>query len=188
MIAVATTGCGAGADGDGGSSLTEERAYQLECTIDTLTLEIPIVARFELDRPFSIAGETALTFSAVVTLDEGTAAALIDAGVDTIDIISVDVGAWVSGALPVSVATIFDEAPINDFDLAPDTDQNGTSGPHALELDARTMTSATQTDATEVELGIRLDQVSLVLGDFHIPNDCENPTLAGPSARFRVEG
>jgi hypothetical protein len=122
----------------------------------------------------------------VVVFDEGAVAALIGAGVDTIDIISMDIGAWMTGAIPSSVGTTFGDAPINDFDLTVDTDDDGAAGPHPLALDAQTFTTTARTGVTEVELGIRVDQVSIQLGDFDVPDDCLNPTLVGPSARFEV--
>ena len=41
--------------------------------------------------------------------------------------------------------------------------------------------------ADEVELGLGLDQVSLVLGSFNMPTDCLGPTLVGFTARLPVE-
>jgi len=191
MVIVIATGCGeangGGAGGTGGSLLTAERTYRLECKIDTLTLEIPIEARFELDRPFSVGSDTELTFSAVVTFDEPAVAALTGAGVDTIDIISMDLDAWVTGALPASVATTFADAPINDFDLAVDVDENGVAGPHRLELNVVTTVTTITEAADQVKLGRGLHQLSLLLGDFLVPSDCLGPTLGGLSGGFPVE-
>jgi hypothetical protein len=187
MLIVIATGCGeangGGAGGTGGSSLTAERSYRHECKIDTLTLEIPIEARFELDRPFSVGSDTELTFSEMVTFDEPAVAALTGAGVDTIDIISMDLHAWVTAALPASVA----DAPINDFDLAVDMYEIGVAGPHRLELNAvNTVTTITE-GADQVKLGRGLQQLSPLLGDFLVPSDCLGPTLGGLSGGFPVE-
>ena len=57
---------------------------------------------------------------------------------------------------------------INDFDVALDTDDNGVAGPHHFRLDDITVTSTAMDGATNVELGLRLDQLSKVLGDFEM--------------------
>jgi hypothetical protein len=68
-----------------------------------------------------------------------------------------------------------------------DNDDSGVAGPHHLELDAVTITTAATEGAKEVELGLGLEQVSLLLGDFLMPDDCLGPTLVGFSTRFPVE-
>jgi len=112
---------------------------------------------------------------------------LIDAGTPKIDIISDEIATWVDGATPDIVETSPAAAPINDFDLEVDTDDNGVAGPHRLELDTVTITTTVSESADEVELGLGLDHVSLVLGDFHVPADCLGPTLVGFTARFPAE-
>jgi hypothetical protein len=158
----------------------------LGCTIDTLVLELPIELYFELDRPYIAGGWSELAFFAAVTFAEQAAATLIDAGIDKVDIISMDIATSIEGAIPTSIDTSFGAAPINDFDLEVDTDDNGLPGPHRLELDTQTITTEATDGAQEVELGLELDQVSLVLGDFEVPVDCRGPTLVGVSARFPV--
>jgi len=167
--------------------LAEQSSYRLSCTIDTLVLEIPIDLSFELDRPYTEGGSARLTFSAAVTFDEQTATALIDAGVSKIDIISLEIAARVVGATPPSMETSLAAAPINDFDLDVDTDDNGVPGPHRLELDTVAIATAATEGAGEVEFGLGLDQVSLLLGDFDVPTDCLGPSLVGFTARFPVE-
>jgi hypothetical protein len=176
-----------GTGGSGGNPLAEQSSYLLSCTIDTLVLEIPIELSFELDRPYTEEGSANLTFSAAVTFDEQTATALIDAGIPKIDIISLEVASWVDGATPEIVETSLTAAPINDFDLEVDTDDNGVPGPHRLELDTVAIATAATKGAREVEFGLGLDQVSLLLGDFNVPTDCLGPTLVGFTARFPVE-
>lgn len=190
ILLAASAGCsdagGGGAGGSGGNALAAQSSYRLACTIDTLTLEIPIEAHFELDRPFGEGAVSALTFSAAVTFGEPAVGLLLAAGISTIDIISMDISAWVTGAIPMNVETALGDAPINDFNLTVDPDDNGVPGPHSLELEAATITMTPEADATAVEFGLRLDQIALVLGDFRVPDDCLNPALVGSSARFLV--
>jgi hypothetical protein len=196
----AAVGCGdgnagpsggdAGAGGIAGSDGThpaKQSSYRLSCTIATLILEIPIELSFELDRPYTEGGSADLTFSASVTFDERTATTLIDAGVSKIDIISVEIATWVNGATPSIIQTSFAAAPINDFDLEVDPDDNGVAGPHTLELDTLVVSTAVTEGADEVEFGLALDGVSLLLGDFDVPLDCLGPSLVGFSASFPVE-
>jgi hypothetical protein len=196
----AAVGCGdgnagpgggdAGAGGIAGSDGThpaKQSSYRLSCTIATLILEIPIELSFELDRPYTEGGSADLTFSASFTFDERTATTLIDAGVSKIDIISVEIATSVSGATPSIIQTSFAAAPINDFDLEVDPDDNGVAGPHTLELDTLVVSTAVTEGADEVEFGLGLDRVSLLLGDFNVPLDCLGPSLVGFSASFPVE-
>ena len=176
-----------GTGGSGGNPLAEQSSYLLSCTIDTLVLEIPIDLSYELDRPYIEGRSADLAFSAAVTFDEQAATTLIDAGITKIDIISVEIATSVAGAAPPMVETSLAAAPINDFDLAVDTDDNGIAGPHHLELDTATITTTVTEGAGEVEFGLGLDQVSLLLGDFNVPTDCLGPTLVGFTARFPVE-
>jgi len=158
----------------------------LSCTIDTLVLEIPIELTYPLDRPFVAGAAADLSFSATVIFNEAFSAALIDAGVSKVDIMSMDISSSVLGATPSTLETSLATG-INDFDLAIDTDDNGAPGPHRLELDTVTTTASVNEDANEVELGLGLDGVSLLMGDFLVPSDCLGPTLVGFSARFPVE-
>lgn len=190
----AAVGCGDGGDagaggiaGSDGTHPAKQSSYRLSCTIATLILEIPIELSFELDRPYTEGGSADLTFSASVTFDERTATTLIDAGVSKIDIISVEIATWVNGATPSIIQTSFAAAPINDFDLEVDPDDNGVAGPHTLELDTLVVSTAVTEGADEVEFGLALDGVSLLLGDFDVPLDCLGPSLVGFSASFPVE-
>ena len=132
----------------------------------------------------SIARE--LAFSAAVTFNEQTAATLIDAGVDKVDIISMQIATSLEGARPALVETSL-AVPMNDLDLQADTDDNGLPGPHRLELETIVATTSVVPGAGQVELGLRTDQVLLILGDFEVPDDCLSPTLVGFTARFAVE-
>jgi hypothetical protein len=190
----AAVGCGDGGDagaggiaGSDGTHPAKQSSYRLSCTIATLILEIPIELSFQLDRPYTEGGSADLTFSASVTFDERTATTLIDAGVSKIDIISVEIATWVNGATPSIIQTSFAAAPINDFDLEVDPDDNGVAGPHTLELDTLVVSTAVTEGADEVEFGLALDGVSLLLGDFDVPLDCLGPSLVGFSASFPVE-
>jgi len=175
-----------GTGGSGGDPLTEQSSYLLSCTIDTLVLEIPIELSFELDRPYTEGGSANLTFSAAVTFEEQAATTLIDAGIPKIDIISSEIASWVAGATPTIVETSLAAAPINDFDLEVDTNDNGVAGPHRLELETVAIATTVVDGANQVELGLGLEQVSLLLGDFNMPIDCLGPTLVGFTARFPV--
>lgn len=186
----APVGCGDENDGTGGSGgdpLVEQSAYRLSCTIDALVLEFPIELTYALDRPYVAGGSAELAFSATVTFSEQTSTALIDAGVDKVDIISLEIAASVEGATPTAVETSLDAAPINDFDLTRDTDDNGAPGPHVLDLEPVTRVTTVDDGAQEVVFSVGTEQISMVLGDFMVPEDCTNPTLVGSLARFPVE-
>jgi hypothetical protein len=167
--------------------LSEQSSYRLRCTIDTFVLEFPIELSYELDSPYRTGEPVELTLSATVTFTELATTTLIDAQIGKIDIISMDIAAWIEGAIPPSIEASFGAAPINDFDLEVDTDDDGIAGPHLIELDPQTIATEAMEGAREVELGLELDRVSLVLGDFEVPMDCLSPTLVGATARFPVE-
>jgi len=175
-----------GTGGDGGDGPSKQTSYALSCRIDDLVLELPIDLSYTLDAPLSAGGSTEMTFSAVFTFPESATEALIDANVDKIDIISLSVGSRVSGATPATLGTSLAEAPINDFDLRTDTDDNGGPGPHALALSSVRTPITVDEAAERVELSLTLEQVSALLGDFLVPNDCTAPTLVGVSASFPV--
>ena len=183
---VFVTGCGDSHEaGDNeGNPTVEQSSYRLTCTIDALVLEIPIELFFELDRPYSEDGSATMTFSAELTFSEQASAALAEAGVSKIDIVAVDVATSLTGASPQVLETSLDAAPINDFDLSIDPDDDGIPGPHRLELDAVARMTTVIDDADEVVLDMRLNQVSIILGDFHVPSDCLGPTLVGSAVRF----
>jgi hypothetical protein len=156
----------------------------LSCQIDTLLLRIPIQLSFGLDQPYSTDGSALLRSSPLVVFGEEASTALIDAGVASIDIVSVDIDATIEGATPGLIEAELGDAPINDFDLRLDTDDNGIPGPHQLELDPATLSTTVVDGASEVVLSLDPNQVSLVLGDFEVPSDCLSPTLVGVPASF----
>jgi len=192
LVLGTATGCGdatggaTGTGGNGGSPSAKQSSYSLSCPIDTLVLEIDIELSYELDQPYAAGGSSELAFSAAVAFGELAAATLIDAGIDNVDIISMEIATWLEGATPALVETSF-AVPINDLDLQVDTDDNGLPGPHRLELETVVATTSAAPGADQVELGLRTDQVSLVLGDFEVPDDCIRPTLVGFTTRFAVE-
>ena len=192
-LGIASLGCGdsaegsSGAGGSGGAPLAERSTYALSCTIDPLVLEIPIELSYALDHPYFQGVVTNLGFSAAIIFDEVTSTALIEAGIAKIDILSAEVGPWVLGATPPMVRTSLAAAPINDFDLEVDTNENGMAGPHRLELNPVSVPTLANANAEEVELGLVLDGVSMVLGDARVPTDCLGPTLVGSSVRFPVQ-
>ena len=189
-VAFFAVSLGCGADGGGGEEnggpLAMEGAYRLSCTIDETVLEIPIDVSYALDRAYAPDLPVELTYSAAVEFGEQASGALIDAGVTKIDLISLRVATFIRGATPGLAESALAAAPVNDFDLEPDTDDNGLPGPHRLALETVVVTSQALPDVTEVELGLTLDQISLILGDFQVPSECINPTLVGPSAVFSV--
>ncbi len=187
-----TTGGSGGVGGAGGTAgvggmPAEHSSYTLSCTIGTLSLEIQIDLSFELDRPYTEGGSADLMFSGSVTFDEQTSTTIIEAGASKIDILSVEVAPWVRGATPSTIETSFGAAPVNDFDLEVDTDDNGIPGPHTLELDTSVVSTVVTEEADEVEFGLSIEQVSMQLGDFNVPFDCLGPALVGFSASFPVE-
>jgi hypothetical protein len=192
-VLVAGAGCAVanggslGAGGSGVERVTEQSSYTLSCGIDPLVLDLGIELVYEMDRP-NVEGEPSdLTFSAAVIFDEAAASALVDAGTPKIDIISMQVTSSLQGGTPSRLETSLSAAPINDFDLEVDTDDNGAPGPHRLELKSVTTAVSIDDDATEVELGLGLDGVFFIMGDFEVPDDCLSPTLVGFAARFPVD-
>ncbi|MFZ1864960.1 MAG: hypothetical protein WAU39_12105 [Polyangiales bacterium] len=195
LALLAAAGCGSGSGspdggtgGSGGSAIERHSAYDLRCPVDMLVLDLPIELSYRLDRPYVAGGSSELTFSAAITFTNESTAALVDAGIDKIDIISLHITSSVDGAAPQTVETSSSAAPINDFDLQVDTDDDGRPGPHRLELDAATTTSTPDEGAERVELGLTsTSQISLVLGDFEVPTACLSPTLVGFASQFPVE-
>lgn len=187
----ASVGCGAGDGenlsngGNGGGPETKQSSHTLTCTIGALDLEIPIELTYVLERPFVAGAAADLNITATVIFDEAFSAALIDAEVPVIDIMSIDVSSSVLGATPSSLGTSLAEG-INDFDLESDTDDNGARGPHRIELEVTTTATTADDDASEVTLGLSLDGLSLLMGDFQMPADCIDPTLVGFSVAFDV--
>ncbi len=158
----------------------------MSCTIGELTLEFPIELSYSVEPPYSEGGSSVLTFSPALIFDESTSSALSDAGQPKIDIISLEIAIWALGAAPSTIETSLAAAPINDFDVEIDTDDNGIPGPHRLELGPVSVASTAGEGADEVELGVSLDGLSMVLGEFRVPTDCVDPTLVGFSASFDV--
>ena len=199
----AIAGCGganAGPVGPGGSGggggtgdppPVGQRTFRLSCEFDPLRLNIPIEIVVEIElvveltEPYSNSRSTEATFSASVTFDEESVASFIEAGVTTIDIVSASVTASVAGATPAAMTASLG-APLIDFDLRADPDDNGMPGPHRLELDPVTTTSNATSEAMEVAFTLEFEGISLVLGDFNIPADCVGPSLAGVAVRFPV--
>lgn len=175
-----------GAGGSGGNPLVKQSSYRLSCTIDTLELELSIELSYTLDRPYIADSASELTFSPTVIFSEDSSVAFIEEGIRNVDIISLEVATSVQGATPAVTQASLASAPINDFDLEADPDENGRPGPHRLALEPITTPSTPDQGAEQVELGLGPDQVSLVLGDFEVPTDCLAPTLVGFSTRFAV--
>jgi hypothetical protein len=168
-----------GAGGSGGSLPVEQTSYRVSCDFDTLELDIPIELIVELTEPYSRSTSTEATFSANVIFDEESVASFLDAGVTVIDIVSASVTTSLTGAIPATMTASFGAAPINDFDLQADPDDNGLPGPHRLELDPVTATSYATPGTREVTFGLQFGGISLALGDFNVPKDCLSPALVG---------
>lgn len=172
--------------GTGGGPITAETSYLLRCKIGELVLEFPIELSYTVDPPYTEGASSDLVFTAALIFDEPTSTALSDAGVPKIDIISLDVTSGVLGATPSTVETSLASAPINDFDLDIDTNDNGIPGPHRLELESVSVASSVTQGADQVELSVSLDGLSMVLGETRVPTACIDPTLVGFSASFDV--
>lgn len=191
LLLGAHAGCGVanggalGSGGAGGISSEQQSEHTLSCTIGDLTLEIPVELSYLPDRPLIAGSEVDLRFSAAIVFDETFSAAIIDAGVSKIDIIVIDMESLVLGATPTRLETSLVQG-INDFDLAIDTDDNGAPGPHRLELQTVTTSATVDGDANEVQLGLGLDGLFFMFGDFEIPTDCVDPTLVGFAVSFEV--
>jgi hypothetical protein len=191
LVLCTVAGCGdsnggpIGTGGAGGIPSEKQSAHTLSCTIGELILEIPIELTYLPDRPLITGATVDLSFSAAVIFDEAFSAAIIDARVSKIDIMVIDIASSVSGATPSMLETSLAEG-INDFDLAIDTNDNGAPGPHRLELLTVTTTASVDDDATEVELGLGLDGLFFMMGDFEVPTECVDPTLVGFSVQFPV--
>lgn len=190
--ALALAGCGGestetgGEGGAGGAGLERRSTFELSCSIDTITLEIPITLDYALDAPLTESEASSITLRATVTLAEDVAAALIDAGVPTIDLLEVRVRGSVTGASPASIEATLAGVPINDFDLRSDPDDDGAPGPHELDLDEAMVDLRPDTGVAEVVLGLDLDGLAWTLGDFSVPDDCTQPTLVGFAASYPV--
>jgi hypothetical protein len=141
----------------------------------------------ELSEPYSRTGPIEATFLPTVSLDEASVASFLDAGITVVDIVSMSVRTNVDGAVPAAMTASYGAAPINDFDLLADPDDNGVPGPHRFELDPVTATSRPVTGATEVAFDLGFSGISIALGDFNIPMDCVGPSLVGIVLTFPVE-
>lgn len=176
-----------GAGGTGASPVVDQTSFRLSCVYDTLELDIPIELVVGLTEPYSRSRSTEATFSSSVTFDEESVASFLDANVTVIDIVSASVTTNATGAIPATMIASFGAAPINDFDLQADPDDNGIPGPHRLDLDPVTVTSYATPGTTEVAFDLEFDGISFALGDFQIPMDCLGPSLVGVVLRFPVD-
>jgi len=181
------TGGATGTGGTGALPVVDQTSFRLSCVYDTLELDILIELVVGLTEPYSRSRSTEATFSSSVTFDEESVASFLDANVTVIDIVSASVTTNATGAIPATMIASFGAAPINDFDLQADSDDNGIPGPHRLDLDPVTATSYATPGTTEVAFDLEFDGISLALGDFHIPMDCLGPSLVGVVLRFPVD-
>jgi len=184
------TGGAAGTGGAGGTGalpVVDQTSFRLSCVYDRLELDILIELVVGPTEPYSSSRSTEATFSSSVTFDEESVASFLDAGVTVIDIVSASVTTKATGAIPAAMMASFGAAPINDFDLQADPDDNGIPGPHRLDLDPVTATSYATPGTTEVAFDLQFEGISLALGDFQIPMDCLSPSLVGVVLRFPVD-
>jgi len=173
--------------GTGDPLIVDQTSFRVSCNYDTLQLDILIELVIGLTEPYSTSTSTEATSSPSVIFDEETVASFLDAGVTVIDIVSASVTTNATGAIPETMKASFGAAPINDFDLQADTDDNGIPGPHRLELDPVTATSFATPGTAEVVFDLEFSGISLALGDFNIPAACLSPSLVGIVLRFPVE-
>lgn len=73
----------------------------------------------------------------------------------TIDIVSVELVTRLTGAAPGTIGTTLAAAPISNFDLEGDPDDNGVPGPHRFDLDTVIITTTVTGGADQVEFGFR---------------------------------
>ncbi len=185
----------AGEGGAGGAPPTGQGVFRLNCEFETEELNLPIellVELFvELTEPFSRTDSTEATFSASVTLDKESVAslieALIDAGLPTmIDIAAASVTTNLTGANPETMTASLVGTPILRFDLQADPDDDGLPGPHRFDFDPVSVTANATSEATEVFFGLDFGGISLSLGNFNVPADCDDSSLGGVALRFPV--
>jgi hypothetical protein len=180
------TGGIGGEGGTGGPGPIDETNFRLGCSYDTLELDILFELVAELTEPYSASASTEATFGASIILDEKSVASFLDAGITKIDIGSALVTSNITGATPSAMGASLGDAPINDFDLEQDPDENGVPGPHRFDLDPATTTSTAAPGAAEVTFDLQFEGIRIALGDFNIPADCFGLSLVGVAMRFPV--
>lgn len=181
------SGGAAGSGGTGGVALPPSgvRTFEVGCLRPDLDLTFDIELRIDLDEPFGESDSTEVTFTPAVTMSEDTAAALIDATVETIDITAMSTQTSLTGASPTTITTLLEEAPIQDFDLTTDPDENDVPGPHRFEFAPLTTTAFVDSGADEVEFVV--STVSFDFGDFSVPASCvDGISLVGTPLSFPV--
>lgn len=183
------TGGNGGSDMGTGGSLPappmETRTFEVACLRPDLDLTFDIELRVDLDAPFGVGESTEVTFTPTVTMLEETAAALIDATVETIDITAMSVQTRLSGTDTSAITSALVEAPIQDFDLADDPDENGTPGPHRFELPPASEGASVVGGADRVEFV--LSTIAFEFGDFRLPESCVDAlSVVGTPLTFPV--
>lgn len=196
---VATTACGGTEDDSGtggetnatggtsGTPLSPSGAqtFELGCMRPDVSLNLEIELAVRLSEPFVRGTSSDATFGPAVTLTEASTEALIDAGVESIDVTSMSVQTRLLGAEPTTMTTLLADAPIEDFDLSVDPDDDGTPGPHRFELIPITETVVPLGGADTVEFAI--SAVAISFGDFSVPESCvDSQSLVGSPLSFPV--
>ena len=183
-------GPGGGSGGSGGAPLSpdaQSATFTLSCEVVPIELRIPFDFTVSPDRAYTENGTSEVMLSASMTIDEQTVSALLGSNIDDIDISSGTIGVDLLGATPERIETSLVDTPINDFDLAVDTDDNGVLGPHRFEFETVTATTTVAPSANDVTFRLTFGGISIVLGDFSIPEDCLSPSLVGQPAGFPVQ-
>ena len=202
VVALVVSGCGganggpleeSGSGGVGGTGGATEPPFArtseflLRCQYDTLELTLSIEIVVEPLALYSNSTPVETAFSASVTLDESSTTALLDSGISVIDVASAEVVTRILGATPTTMTSSLDSAPINDLDLEADPDNDGTPGPHRLELGRMVAVTTAETGARAITFGVAIGGVSLNFGDFEVPTDClGTASLVGTAIRFPV--
>lgn len=180
---------GEGPAGSGGEPLppgAQTVTFTLSCEVVPIELRLPFDLTVSPDRAYSENGTSEVMLSAGMTIDEQTVSALLSSEITDIDVSSGTIGVDLVGATPARIETSLVDAPINDFELAVDTDDNGVLGPHRFEFETVIEVTAAAPGANEVTFRLTFGGISIVLGDFSIPDDCRNTSLVGQPARFTV--
>lgn len=199
MTLVATAACGgteneSGTGGDisatggtGGTPLSPsgEQTFELGCMRPDVSLNLEIELAVRLSERFVSGTSSDATFGPAVTLTEASTEALIDAGVESIDVTSMSVQTRLLGAEPSTMTTLLADAPLEDFDLRTDPDDDGVPGPHRFELIPITETVVPLQGANMVEFSI--SAVAISFGDFSVPQSCvDSQSLVGSPLSFAV--
>ena len=186
---------GGGTDGDSGPPAASTE-YLFDCDVLVEQLEdLPIGITVDPQGPFVAGVQTDVTVHASVTLDEATVEGVLAFGVDSVDILDSALTLYVDGATPEEFTIEHADVPIEDFDLAADTDGNVIPGPHTFDLGPIDVAVTPTGEFDTVEFGLELEGIGLSLGgvpvvmSLDLPDACVGPNtgITGSPIRFGME-